>query len=72
MFSKTSIALAAASLALSAAAFTPASANYSYCTENPSAAKCPGNYDISRQQGNMTAHSDQGTEPQTHHPRHHG
>ena len=28
MFSKTSIALAAASLALSAAAFTPASANY--------------------------------------------
>jgi len=35
MFSKTSIALAAASLALGAAAFTPVSANYSYCTENP-------------------------------------
>jgi hypothetical protein len=27
--------------------------------------KCPGNYDISREQGNMTAHSE-GTEP---HPK---
>jgi hypothetical protein len=35
-----------ATAALSAAAVSPALANYSYCTENPSAASCPGDYNI--------------------------
>jgi hypothetical protein len=47
MFSKTAILLAA-SIVLGAAA-TPALANYSYCTENPSAAKCPGNFDVTKE-----------------------
>ena len=49
MFSKTAILLAAASIALGAAAATPALANYSYCSENPSAAKCPGNFDVTKE-----------------------
>jgi hypothetical protein len=49
MFTKTAVALAAASLALGAAAVTPATANYGYCTENPSAANCPGNYDVTKE-----------------------
>jgi hypothetical protein len=48
MFSKTAILLTAA-IALGAAAATPALANYSYCTENPSAAKCPGNFDVTKE-----------------------
>jgi hypothetical protein len=40
---KAAIALAAASLALGAATLSPAYANYDFCTENPSAPKCPGN-----------------------------
>jgi hypothetical protein len=47
MFSKTAILLAA-SIALGAAA-TPALANYSYCSENPSAPKCPGNFDVTKE-----------------------
>ena len=42
MLSKTAIALAAASLAVDAAALTPAMANYAPCVENPAAKGCPG------------------------------
>jgi hypothetical protein len=49
MFSKTATALVAASLALGAAAVTPAMANYDYCTENPSAKGCPGNFDVTQE-----------------------
>ena len=48
MFTKTAVALAAASLALGAAAASPAMANYDPCYENPAAKGCPGNYDVSR------------------------
>jgi hypothetical protein len=41
MFRKTIIAGTAA-IALSAAAFTPALANYAACTENPGGNGCPG------------------------------
>jgi hypothetical protein len=37
MFSKTAIALAAASFAVGAAVLTPAMANYAPCVENPAA-----------------------------------
>jgi hypothetical protein len=67
MLSKTAIVLAAASLALGAAALTPAMANYAPCYENPAAAGCPG------APSNMTAHSYKGAEHQTrHNTRHHG
>ena len=46
MFTKTAVALAAASLALGAAA--PASANYDRCYERPFAKGCPGNYDVTQ------------------------
>jgi|RhiMethySRZTD1v2_1073278.scaffolds.fasta_scaffold4041668_1 hypothetical protein len=49
MFSKTAMALATASLALGAAARSPAYANYDFCTENPSAVNCPGNYDVTKE-----------------------
>jgi hypothetical protein len=41
MLKKTTIGLAAISLSLAAAAFSPASANYAACTENPNAKGCP-------------------------------
>ena len=45
MLRKTLVALAAtASLAVGAAALTPAMANYDRCYENPAATGCPGNY----------------------------
>jgi hypothetical protein len=74
MLSKTAIALAAtASLALGAAALTPANANYDYCYENPAATKCPGNYDVNQEQFNMGLHSYKGAEHQTRQTvRHHG
>jgi hypothetical protein len=43
MFTKTAVALAAASLALGAAAVSPAVANYDPCYERPFAKGCPGN-----------------------------
>ena len=50
MLRKTLVALAAtASLAVSAAALTPAMANYDFCYENPAATGCPGNYDVTKQ-----------------------
>jgi hypothetical protein len=49
MLTKTAIALAAiTSVALGAAALTPASANYAPCYENPAAIGCPGNYDVAK------------------------
>jgi hypothetical protein len=49
MFSKTAVALAAASLAVGAAATSPASANYDPCYEQPFAKGCPGNYDVTQE-----------------------
>ncbi len=48
MLRKILMAVAAtAPLALAAlGTSTPAMANYSYCTENPSAVGCPGNFDV--------------------------
>lgn len=42
MFRKATIGLAAASLTLAAAAFSPAFANYGPCSENPEGNGCPG------------------------------
>ena len=68
MLSKTAIALAAASLAVGASAFTPAMANYAPCVENPAAKGCPG--EISQ---NTNPNSYKGAEHQTRHTtRHHG
>ena len=49
MFTKTAVALAAASLALGAAAASPASANYDRCYERSFAKGCPGNYDVTQE-----------------------
>jgi hypothetical protein len=68
MFSKSAIALAAASFAVGAAALTPAMANYAPCVENPAGKGCPGEI-----KQNAAMHSYRGAE---HHPRstthHHG
>jgi len=66
MLSKTVIALAAASLAVGASAFTPAMANYAPCVENPAAKGCPG--EINQ---NTNANSYRGAEHQTRHVTHH-
>jgi hypothetical protein len=72
MLKKTAIALAAAaSLALGGAALTPAMANYGYCTENPSATGCPGNYDVTKEQSYVAPHSYRGAEHQTRYSAHH-
>jgi hypothetical protein len=42
MLTKTAIGFAVVALALPAAAFQPASANYAPCVENPEGAGCPG------------------------------
>jgi len=68
MLTETAIALAAASIAVGAAALTPAMANYAACVENPAAKGCPGEM---KQPAN--ANSYKGAEHQTRHmPRHHG
>jgi hypothetical protein len=68
MLSKTVIALAAASFAVSAAALTPAMANYAPCVENPAAKGCPGEI-----KQNAATPSYRGAEHQTRSPtRHHG
>ena len=68
MLTETAIALAAASIAVGAAALTPAMANYAPCVENPAAKGCPG--EINQ---NTNANSYRGAE---HHMRsttsHHG
>ena len=74
MFTKTAVALAAVSLALGASAITPANANYGYCTENPSAAKCPGNYDVTKESFYVAPHrsAEHEMHPATTPRRHHG
>ncbi|MGH6826786.1 hypothetical protein [Methyloceanibacter sp.] len=74
MFTKTAVALAAASLALGATAVGPANANYDYCTENPSAAKCPGNYDVTKESFYVAPHrsAEHEMHPATTPRRHHG
>ena len=73
---KTLVGLAAtASLAVGAAALTPAMANYDRCYENPAATGCPGNYDINQSNMNapVNAHSHRGAEHQEPmRTRHHG
>ena len=49
MFTGTAFLLAAASLALGAAAASPAMANYDRCYETPSAKGCPGNFDVTQE-----------------------
>src|SRR5262249_195467 len=46
MFTNTAVALAAASLVLSAAALSPVRANYDRCFEEPFAKGCPVNCDV--------------------------
>jgi hypothetical protein len=71
MFSKTAILLAA-SIALGAAA-TPALANYSYCSENPSAPKCPGNFDVTKESFYVAPQHQRSTSHAMSRPaRHHG
>ena len=61
MLRKTLVALVAtASLAVSAAALTPAMANYDFCYENPSAVGCPGNYDVTKEAFYVAPHSYRG------------
>jgi hypothetical protein len=71
MFSKTAIALAAASMVLGAAAVTPAMANYDRCYENPAVTGCPGNYNVTKEPFYTGAPSYKGAEHQTR-IRHHG
>jgi hypothetical protein len=49
MFTRTALLLSAASLALGAAAVSPAMANYDRCYETPSAKGCPGNFDVTQE-----------------------
>jgi hypothetical protein len=70
MFSKTAILLAAAT-ALGAAAATPALANYGYCTENPSAAKCPGNFDVTKESFYVAPQPHRRASHAMSHPAHH-
>ena len=61
MLRKTLVALAATgSLAVGAAALTPAMANYDRCYENPAATGCPGNYDVTKEQFYVAPHSFKG------------
>jgi hypothetical protein len=83
MFRKTLMALAAtASLGVGAsAALTPAMANYDFCSENPSAKGCPGDFDVTQEpfyvapsrKAAYVAPSHKAAEHQTQHmTRHHG
>jgi hypothetical protein len=70
MFDKVLVLTAAASLGMGGVVLQPATAlartnespdlipvNYSYCYENPSAATCPGNYDVNRESWNQNSSS---------------
>jgi hypothetical protein len=58
---KTLVGLAAtASLAVGAAALTPAMANYDRCYENPAAIGCPGNYDVTKEAFHTAPHGYKG------------
>jgi hypothetical protein len=72
MFIKTAVALAAASLALGAAALSPAGANYDSCYERPFGKGCPGNYDVTQEPffapSKSAQHEMHPTTPRRHHP----
>ena len=53
MLTKTAIGFAVVTLALAAAAFQPASANYAPCVENPEGAGCPGALTPIKPQGSV-------------------
>ena len=53
MLTKTAIGFAVVALALAAAAFQPASANYAPCIENPEGAGCPGALATIKPQGSV-------------------
>ena len=65
--------VATPSLAVGAAALTPAMANYDYCYENPAAVGCPGNYDVTKEPFYTAPHGHKAAshEP-SHAARHHG
>ncbi|HVQ10543.1 MAG TPA: hypothetical protein VMS19_01405 [Methyloceanibacter sp.] len=75
MFTRTAILLAAATIALGSAALSPAKANYDYCSENPSAVHCPGNFDVTKEPFYTAPHASRGAyiapEHQPRHPAHH-
>jgi len=65
MLRKALLALVAtASLAMGAAALTPAMANYPHCTENPAATDCPGNTDVTKESFYVAPHSYKGASHQ--------
>ena len=74
MLTRTLVALAAtASLAMGAAALTPAQANYDRCYENPAATGCPGNYDVTKEQFYVSPHISKGaSHEQSRAARHNG
>ena len=68
MLRNTLIALTAgASLAMGAAALTPAMANYPACAENPAVSGCPGNYDVTKESFYVAPHGYTGA---SHKPSH--
>jgi hypothetical protein len=71
---KTLVGLAAtASLAVGAAALTPAMANYDRCYENPAATGCPGNYDVTKEPFYTAPHGHKAaSHEQSRAARHHG
>jgi hypothetical protein len=60
---------------LGSAALSPAKANYDYCSENPSAVHCPGNFDVTKEPFYTAPHASRGAyiapEHQPRHPAHH-
>jgi hypothetical protein len=72
MLRKTWVALAAtASLAVGAAALTPAMANYPHCYENPAATDCPGNTDVTKESFYVAPHSYKGASHEQNHAASH-
>ena len=71
MFTRTAFLLAAASIALGSAALSPAKANYDYCTENPSAVGCPGNFDVTKEPFYTPPHAAKGAQHEMHRAPHH-
>ena len=73
MLTRTAVLLTAATIARGSAALSPAKANYDYCTENPSAAGCPGNFDVSKEAFYTPPHATKSAQHETHRAhRHHG
>jgi hypothetical protein len=71
MFTRSAFLLAAASLALGAAAVSPAMANYDRCYEQPYAKGCPGSFDVT-QEPFYVAPSKCAQQEMHRAPRHHG